>query len=61
MKCLLICRLSVPEYFKTNRIPNFIARDSLADNEEEIRVHYHGLTAKETKVVGGPDAGTGER
>jgi len=47
--------------FKGGYIHNFIARDYLADQEEETRVHFDGLTAKETKVIGDFDTETGER
>ena len=49
---------------KTNgngRIRNFISRDTLKDSETEIRVHYNGLTAKETTVKTGIDEETGQR
>ncbi|XP_049951981.1 uncharacterized protein LOC126461788 isoform X2 [Schistocerca serialis cubense] len=36
-------------------VRNFVATDALVDGEQERRIHYNGLTAKETSVVGAPD------
>nr|CAD7459524.1 unnamed protein product [Timema tahoe] len=36
------------------KIKNFIATDALYDGEQEKRIHYNGVTAKETSVSAGP-------
>ncbi|KAK3889487.1 hypothetical protein Pcinc_006533 [Petrolisthes cinctipes] len=35
------------------RMPNFIAQDDLNDGQHEIRIHYNGITARQSSV--GPD------
>lgn len=37
----------------SQRMPNFIAQDDLNDGQHEIRIHYNGITARQSSV--GPD------
>lgn len=46
---------------RNGMVQNFIARDTLQDSETETRVHYNGITAKETMVKTGVDEETGKR
>ena len=31
-------------------LPNFVAQDDLNDGQHEIRIHYNGVSAKQTSV-----------
>ncbi|KAK8753919.1 hypothetical protein OTU49_001969 [Cherax quadricarinatus] len=43
--CLLTCLTAAG-----HRMPNFIAQDDLSDGQHEIRLHYNGVTGKQTSV-----------
>lgn len=40
----------------TETLPNFIARDDLNDGQHEVRIHYNGVSAKQSSV--GRDQGS---
>ncbi|KAK6626218.1 hypothetical protein RUM43_006525 [Polyplax serrata] len=47
--------------FKGQKVQNFVAWDTLDDSEKEVRVHYNGITAKETAISTGVDETTGKK
>lgn len=47
--------------FRRRQFRNFLSRDTLQDSEMEVRVHFNGITAKETMISAGTDEDTGRR
>lgn len=50
LRALLVTCLMTEASAGDHRLPNFVAQDDLGDGEHEIRLHYNGVTGKQTSV-----------